>query len=159
LPPRGFPVVLHICGQTARVLDPMAESGAALLSLDDISMAEARDRVGRALRDGGASPILHICGDLGPILPQVALIARNLDAPLALSVDAMVSGRDLKAALPEVVRVGNVDALLLQREDAAMVERVARAAARDFDVLSPACGLVPTTPAENLQALVRAAQR
>ncbi len=71
----------------------------------------------------------------------------------------MVSGRDLKAALPEVVRVGNVDALLLQREDAATVERVARAAARDFDILSPACGLVPATPAENLRAMVRAAQR
>ncbi|MGO8702961.1 MAG: uroporphyrinogen decarboxylase family protein [Candidatus Brocadiia bacterium] len=126
--------------------------------------APALIRVLRALRDGGASPILHICGDLRPILPQVALIARSLDAPpaqagkLALSVDAMVSGRDLKAALPEVVRVGNVDALLLQREDAATVERVARAAARDFDILSPACGLVPTTPAENLQAMVRAAQ-
>jgi uroporphyrinogen-III decarboxylase len=36
---------------------------------------------------------------------------------------------------------------------------VARAAARDFDILSPACGLVPTTPAENLRAMVRAAQR
>ena len=122
-------------------------------------------RVLRALREGGASPILHICGDLRPILPQVALIARSLDAPsaqagkLALSVDAMVSGRELKAALPEVVRVGNVDAFLLQREDAATVERVARAAARDFDILSPACGLVPTTPAENLRAMVRAAQR
>ncbi len=120
--------------------------------------APAIGRVLRALREGGASPILHICGDLRPILPQVALIARSLAAPLALSVDAMVSGRDLKAALPEVVRVGNVDALLLQREDVATVERVARAAARDFDILSPACGLVPTTPAENLRALVRAAQ-
>ena len=126
--------------------------------------APALIRVLRALRAGGASPILHICGELRPILPQVALIARNLDAPpalagkLALSVDAMVSGRDLKAALPEVVRVGNVDALLLEREDAATVERVARAAARDFDILSPACGLVPTTPAENLRALVRAAR-
>jgi [methyl-Co(III) methanol-specific corrinoid protein]:coenzyme M methyltransferase len=120
--------------------------------------APALIRVLRALRDGGASPILHICGDLRPILPQVALIARNLDAPLALSVDAMVSGRDLKAALPEVVRVGNVDALLLQREDVATVERVARTAAHDFDILSPACGLVPMTPAENLRAMVRAAR-
>jgi [methyl-Co(III) methylamine-specific corrinoid protein]:coenzyme M methyltransferase len=116
------------------------------------------------LREGGALPILHICGDLRPILPQAALIARGLEAPprlsagkLALSVDAMVSGRDLKAALPEVVRVGNVDALLLQRQDVATVERVARAAARDFNILSPACGLVSATPAENLRAMARAA--
>jgi len=43
---RGVPPLLHICGQTIRILDAMIESGAALLSLDDISMAEARDRAG-----------------------------------------------------------------------------------------------------------------
>jgi uroporphyrinogen decarboxylase len=43
---RGVPPLLHICGQTSRILDAMSESGAALFSLDDISMAEARDRVG-----------------------------------------------------------------------------------------------------------------
>jgi uroporphyrinogen decarboxylase len=41
---RGLPVVLHICGRTSRILDAMLEAGAALLSLDDISMREARDR-------------------------------------------------------------------------------------------------------------------
>jgi uroporphyrinogen decarboxylase len=41
---RGLPAMLHICGQTSRILEAMLESGAALLSLDDISMAEARDR-------------------------------------------------------------------------------------------------------------------
>jgi uroporphyrinogen decarboxylase len=43
---RGLPVVLHICGQTSRILDAMVETKAAVMSLDDISMAEARDRVG-----------------------------------------------------------------------------------------------------------------
>ncbi|HUT73414.1 MAG TPA: uroporphyrinogen decarboxylase family protein [Armatimonadota bacterium] len=43
---RGLPVVLHICGQTSRILDAILEARAALLSLDDIPMAEARDRVG-----------------------------------------------------------------------------------------------------------------
>ena len=42
---RGLPPVLHICGRTSRILDSMAESRAALLSLDDISMEEARDCV------------------------------------------------------------------------------------------------------------------
>ena len=41
---RGLPVVLHICGQTSRILEAMLEAGAALLSLDDIPMGEARDR-------------------------------------------------------------------------------------------------------------------
>jgi len=43
---RGMPVLLHICGQTQRILDAMLESGAALLSLDDIPMSVARDRAG-----------------------------------------------------------------------------------------------------------------
>ncbi|NIM07100.1 MAG: uroporphyrinogen decarboxylase, partial [Armatimonadetes bacterium] len=43
---KGLPALLHICGQTSRILDAIVESGAALLSLDDISMAEARDRAG-----------------------------------------------------------------------------------------------------------------
>jgi [methyl-Co(III) methanol-specific corrinoid protein]:coenzyme M methyltransferase len=120
--------------------------------------APALVRVLSALRAAGASPILHICGDLRPILPQLALVAHSLEGPLALSVDAMVSGRALGESLPGVVRVGNVDALLLQREDASAVERVTRVAARDFDIVSPACGLVPTTPAENLRAMVRTAQ-
>ena len=46
---RGLPVVLHICGQTGRILDSMTEAGANLLSLDDISMAEACERVGTRL--------------------------------------------------------------------------------------------------------------
>jgi [methyl-Co(III) methanol-specific corrinoid protein]:coenzyme M methyltransferase len=123
-------------------------------------------RVLRALRASGVFPILHICGDLRPILKEIEGVARGLaageqgrsDGPLALSVDAMVGGRTLSESLPGVVRVGNVDALLLQREDASVVERVTRVAARDFDIVSPACGLVPTTPAENLRAMVRAAR-
>jgi uroporphyrinogen decarboxylase len=43
---RNLPPMLHICGQTSRILDAMIESTAALLSLDDIPMAEARDRAG-----------------------------------------------------------------------------------------------------------------
>ena len=43
---RGMPIVLHICGQTSRILDAILDSSPAILSLDDISMAEARDRAG-----------------------------------------------------------------------------------------------------------------
>ena len=43
---RGVPVVLHICGQTHRILDEILKADANLLSLDDIPMSEARDRAG-----------------------------------------------------------------------------------------------------------------
>lgn len=54
---RGVPVVLHICGQTSRILESMACANANLLSLDDISMSEARDRIaGRTALMGNVRP-------------------------------------------------------------------------------------------------------
>jgi uroporphyrinogen decarboxylase len=54
---RGFPTVLHICGQTSRILEAMVETRANVLSLDDISMTEARDRAGdRVVLMGNVRP-------------------------------------------------------------------------------------------------------
>lgn len=42
----GLPGVLHICGKTKRVIKCMAESGADILSIDDIDLADAKELVG-----------------------------------------------------------------------------------------------------------------
>ncbi len=42
----SLPGVLHICGKTKRVIKSMAESGADILSLDDIDLSEAKELVG-----------------------------------------------------------------------------------------------------------------
>ncbi|MBM4018547.1 MAG: uroporphyrinogen decarboxylase [Planctomycetes bacterium] len=42
----GLPPILHICGRTSSIIDLMADSGAAVLSLDQIELAEAREKVG-----------------------------------------------------------------------------------------------------------------
>jgi [methyl-Co(III) methanol-specific corrinoid protein]:coenzyme M methyltransferase len=110
----------------------------------------------RALRDQGIPTILHICGDLRPLLGELRELMRTVGGPLAISVDAMVSGRVLREGLPGCVTVGNVDAVLLERGTPAQVGDAARRAAREFQVVSPACGIVPTTPAANLRAFVRA---
>ena len=116
------------------------------------------------LRRQATPVILHICGDVRPILAELRQLASSLSAPLALSVDSIVSGRILRAELaqcagaPAAVRVGNVDAFLLQRGPLSAIRRAARIAAREFDVVSPACGLVPVTPARNLRELVETVQ-
>lgn len=115
-------------------------------------------RLLRGLRQRGVPVILHICGDVRPIVAPLRQLDRAIGGHLALSVDAMVSGHRLQAELPGVVRVGNVDALLLERGPGSAVEAAARRAARGFQVVAPACGLVPTTPAANLRALVRVVQ-
>lgn len=38
----GFPPILHICGRTASIIEMMADSGADVLSVDQIDLAEAR---------------------------------------------------------------------------------------------------------------------
>lgn len=42
----GWPGILHICGRTSGIIDLMADSGAAILSIDQITLAEAREKVG-----------------------------------------------------------------------------------------------------------------
>ena len=42
----GQPAILHICGRTSSIIDLMADSGAAVLSIDQISLREAREKVG-----------------------------------------------------------------------------------------------------------------
>jgi len=113
-------------------------------------------RLLRALRDRRIPTILHICGDLGPLLGELRELLRMVGGPLAISVDAVVSGRTLSEGLPGCVTVGNVDAVLLERGAPATIENAAHGAACEFQVVSPACGIVPTTPAANLRALVRA---
>ena len=42
----GMPPILHICGRTSTLIDLMADSGAAVLSVDQIDLAEAKAKVG-----------------------------------------------------------------------------------------------------------------
>jgi uroporphyrinogen decarboxylase len=42
----GLPAMLHICGKTHRLLEQMADTGAGVLSVDVVDLAEARERVG-----------------------------------------------------------------------------------------------------------------
>ena len=118
--------------------------------------APALVRVLRSLRDHGAPSILHICGDLRRILRALADLAHDLGSALTLSVDAMVSGRRLQRELPGVVRMGNVDAVLLENGPADRIAKAGRRAARTFDIVAPACGLAPSTPGAHLRALVNA---
>lgn len=43
---KGLPAMLHICGKTHRLFEQMADTGADVLSLDVVDLAEARERVG-----------------------------------------------------------------------------------------------------------------
>lgn len=53
----GLPGALHICGKTKRVIKAMSESGAAILSIDDIDLLDAKELVGdKVCLMGNVSP-------------------------------------------------------------------------------------------------------
>jgi uroporphyrinogen decarboxylase len=43
----GSVPILHICGRTTTIIDLMAQSGAAVLSIDQMDLREAKERVGK----------------------------------------------------------------------------------------------------------------
>jgi uroporphyrinogen decarboxylase len=53
----GYPAILHICGKTHLLFEQMADTGANVLSLDRIDLAEAKNRVGdRVCLMGNVTP-------------------------------------------------------------------------------------------------------
>jgi len=53
----GYPAILHICGKTHLLFEQMADTGANVLSLDRIDLAEAKERIGdRVCLMGNVTP-------------------------------------------------------------------------------------------------------
>lgn len=53
----GLPALVHVCGKTHLLLDSLADTGADILSLDIVDLAEARERIGhRATLMGNLRP-------------------------------------------------------------------------------------------------------
>jgi len=105
---RGFPAVLHICGKTSRILQPMLETGSAVLSLDDISMDEARERVSdKAVLMGNVRPVATLLqgtpSDVENEVRDLCAIGRRCKAGFILG-----SGCEVPIASPPA----NVEAMM-----------------------------------------------
>ncbi|MDR0886710.1 MAG: methylcobamide--CoM methyltransferase [Clostridiales Family XIII bacterium] len=93
--------------------------------------------------------IVHICGDVNMIKPQLAQLKSN-----AISVDAMVNLQKLKQELGGVTVMGNVSTYQLEFGEADAVSKSAeRLMSRGIDIIAPACGLSTSTPLANIEAL------
>jgi [methyl-Co(III) methanol-specific corrinoid protein]:coenzyme M methyltransferase len=105
-----------------------------------------------AIRRQGAKAVVHICGQIRAIAPQVAALAAD-----ALSVDANVQVEALRRAGCRLPLMGNVSTFLLHHGPAEEVRRAAqRACGQGFAIIAPACGLSGATPTAHLSALVGA---
>lgn len=152
----------------------MARTGARLLSGGDSTAGLLGPKLYRelalpferrliaGLKAATAKPVsLHICGDATPLLADMASTGADV-----LEIDHQVDlATACDAAGPGTTLWGNIDPVgVLWRGDPAVVEDAARRAVaavrtrghRRF-VLSSGCTLAPDTPAENLEALFKAA--
>jgi [methyl-Co(III) methanol-specific corrinoid protein]:coenzyme M methyltransferase len=95
--------------------------------------------------------IVHICGDIKSIVEEL----NNLHA-VGLSVDAVTNLRRLRKEVKGKILMGNVSTYLLANGSAERVTQVGLNCLRNgADILSPACGVSPRTPLENIKALAK----
>ncbi|MGO9581471.1 MAG: uroporphyrinogen decarboxylase family protein [Acidimicrobiales bacterium] len=112
------------------------------------------------LKEHGIILHLHICGDTGPITDDFLATGAQV-----LEIDHKTDAARLKAAaLGTTCLLGNVDTGVLALGSAGEVE----AACHELIdvckpgggfILGPGCAMAPTTPAENIHALVESAKR
>ena len=110
------------------------------------------NRLVERFRQEGAGTIVHICGQMSPVYPQVAEICSD-----ALSFDAIVSMKEARENLPDRTLMGNVSTYGLEFGDPEKIAAMVKVCLKNgVDILSPACGLGMKTPLENEQAMLKA---
>ncbi|WP_346352933.1 uroporphyrinogen decarboxylase family protein [Azotosporobacter soli] len=141
----------------------MAESGVNAISIGDPTAtgeilgpkifrefaAFYLNQVIDALHASDIPVIVHICGNMNTVRPQLPTLHAN-----AISTDAMVNLKQLKTDFPEITTMGNLSTYLLELGSAAQVaEQTRRLVADGIDIISPACGLSTSTSLELIRAM------
>ncbi len=144
----------------------MVEAGAAAISIADPTatgeilgpkMFEEYavtylNKVTDAIHALGVPVIIHICGKMEAVKPQIAMLHGD-----AVSVDAFVSLKQLKSEVPGITTMGNVSTYMLEfGEPDKVYKRAKGLVAEQTDIIAPACGLSTSTPLANIRALTQA---
>jgi [methyl-Co(III) methanol-specific corrinoid protein]:coenzyme M methyltransferase len=163
----AFQTILDFsCDACIQYANALVEAGADVISVPDPVASPdllAPETFGTILKpvlqrfaDGVNAPmILHVCGDVSPILEMMA------DCHFAsISIEEKV--KDLKGAKAKVAGkvtiCGNVSSpfTLLSGDEAKVKADSKRALEDGVDVLAPGCGIAPDTPCSNIRAMVAA---
>jgi uroporphyrinogen decarboxylase len=105
---RGLPICLHICGKTQPIIEMMADTGADILSIDQIDMAIAKQLVGHKVGLlGNVKPAeTMLKGTPASVMAEVKdIIERAGDSPRGLAVS---TGCEMPFNTPPE----NIDALI-----------------------------------------------
>lgn len=100
----------------------------------------------------GTPFIVHICGDVKRVRPQLAQLRAD-----AISTDAMVNLAALKSEYPHITTMGNLSTYALQWSCADKIAKMTENLVRDgIDIISPACGLSTSTTTDRIRAMTGA---
>lgn len=98
----------------------------------------------------GKPAVVHICGNVRMIADFLA----NITPLGAFSFDSIVNPKKLKERLPHLVLMGNVSTFILEKGSPELVRKVSKSSfSKGIHILSPACGISPKTPLENIRTL------
>jgi [methyl-Co(III) methanol-specific corrinoid protein]:coenzyme M methyltransferase len=139
------------------ILDPT--SSPDLMSPKDFaSLVKPKlKEVSDAIRAKGAASVLHICGNAQKILKDMA--ESGFDG---LSIEEKINLTAARQLLgPRPALVGNVSAAktMFSGTPQAVREEAKKAIEAGADILAPGCGIAPSTPLENIRALVEATMK
>ncbi|MDD5348974.1 MAG: uroporphyrinogen decarboxylase family protein [Chthoniobacteraceae bacterium] len=162
-PAAAHRVLEYVTNLLAAYAERVLESGASVIAIGDPSATgellgpklfeEYAVRYLNALADRvhakGFPIIIHICGDVKRVKPQLASLHAD-----ALSTDAMISLPGLKAEYPHLTTMGNLSTFALQWSSPEKIATMARNLVADgIDIISPACGLSTSTHLESIRAM------
>lgn len=156
-------VIDYVCGHLIEYASILTEAGASAISIADPTSTgeilgpklfeEYTVRYINKLVDSihrlNIPVIVHICGKMEAVKPQIGMLDGN-----AVSVDAMVSLKDLKHVNPSLTVMGNVSTIALEFSQPDKIRAMTERLLHDHtDIIAPACGLSTSTPLANINAL------
>lgn len=159
-------VIDYVCNHLINYARLMVDNGAAVISIADptatgeilgpVMFEEYAvtylNKVVDAIHQMGVPVIIHICGKMDSVKPQIAKLHGD-----AISVDAFVSLTKIKQEIPDAITMGNLSTYTLQFGDTEKVYHQAKKLVSDkIDIIAPACGLSTSTPLANINAFTAA---
>ncbi|GHT46487.1 methylcobamide--CoM methyltransferase [Planctomycetales bacterium] len=161
-------VIDYVTRQLISYAKQLADNGAAVIAIADPTATgeilgpkmfeeyavEYLNKLADAVLSLNIPVIIHICGDVRMIKPQLQQLHSNV-----LSTDAMVNLKALKNELENVRTMGNISTYLLEFGNTEKVlQHTQQLLTYNIDILAPACGLSTSTPLENINAFTAAAK-
>lgn len=162
-------VIDYVCGHLLEYAKLMVDNGATVVSIADPTatgeilgpkMFEEYavtylNKIADAIHQLGVPVIIHICGKMEAVKPQIAMLHGD-----AISVDAFVSLKNIKAEIPDITTMGNLSTYLLEFGNPEKVySQAKRLLADKISIIAPACGLSTSTPLANINAFTEAVKQ